>query len=315
MATGITGQTQLDDAVRTFIAEAAELAEHKSVMKALVDNRTLPNKQGRTWNEPWFTPLANASALTDGVEFDSPTQVTDDKITITPAEVGIQVLWTERANLTITENFPSIAADLMTNSIERKRDKDLFDLMDGFSTSLGGSTTTFTLGLLSAAVASLQGGRTGTTRTGALTTGDPAPTPYYCVLGPYHSHDMLMQLGGISGAPTQYTTTAMPGNFAGQTLTSDNIQYLRNAGKSLGMWRGAEIFIDGNATIASNAGKFGVFSKMALVHVQFQAIQNYLIRTNDGRAHKHTMWADYGYAERADNYGVELYLDHTAPTA
>lgn len=312
MAGAVTAQAQLDDAIRTFIAEAAELSEHKGVMKNLFDTRTLPQKQGRTWNEPWFTPIS-AAALTDGLEFDSPTQITDSKITITPGEVGVQVMWTNRADMTITENFASIAANMCTDALERKRDQDLLGLLDGFSTSLGGATTTFTAGLVSAAVALLQGGRAGSTRTGALTTGDPAPTPYYTVVHPYHGHDLLMQLGGLSGAPTQVTTGAMVGNYAGATLTSDNMAALRNAGKSLGNLRGSEIFVDGNFTITSNSIKAGCFSKMACVHVSFQGVQTYRVRSNDGRAVRHTTWIDYGYGERADNYGIELYLDTTAP--
>jgi hypothetical protein len=309
----VVTESVLGDALRVLIAESAKLGEQKDIMKGLIDNKTLPKRMGRSWKEPWFHQLANAVALVDGVEFDAPSTIGDEILSITPGEVGVQVMWTHRADLTITEAFPSIAADRMTASLARKVDVDLLGLMDGASTSLGGSTTTFTAGLVSAATSLLQSGRAGTARTGTVAGADRAPTPYYGVVHPYHAHDLLMQMGGLSGAPTAYTTTAMAGNFGGSNLSEANVKALRDAGLSLGNIRGAELFVDANLPIVSTAVKAGVFSKMFAVFVSFQGIQNYMVKSIDGRATRHTMWRDYGYGERADNYVCELHLDATAP--
>lgn len=311
MPANITSQTQLDDALTVFIADAVTLSEHTGVMKKLVDSVTLPKKSGRNWSEPWFTPVS-AVSLTDGIEFDSPVQVTDSKITITPGEVGVQIYWTNRADMTITENFASFAAKLMVDSLERKRDQDLLTLLDGFSTSLGGATVTYTAGLVSAATALLRGGRSGALRAGALPTGDMAPGPYRGVVHPYHVHDDAMQRSGLSGVPTQYGAgVPMVGNYGGQSLSEANVRAIENA--EIGRVGGATMYVDGNFTISSNSIKGGVFSQMALVHVDYQGLKQKKVETDDGRLIKHTMLIDYGTGERADNYGIELFLDCTAP--
>ena len=311
MANGVTEVTSVNDAMETFIADADFIREHKGIMKGLVDKKDLPKRKGTTWNEPYFGSIS-AQALYDGDEFDSPTEITDDKITITPGEVGVQVLWTNRMALTITEEFARIAADLCMNAIEYKIDTDLLGQLDSFSTAIGGSTTSLSAGLISAGRATLMGGRTGTKRTGARTTGEPAPLPINAVIHPFGEHDLAMQLAGVSGAPTQYTTTAIPGNFGGQSLTEYNRKNLEEA--YVAKVRGVNVYCDGNLTIASNAVKGGVFAKRAIVMVNFQGVQEYRVRTVDGRAVRHTVWVDYGFGERADNWGVELAHDATAPT-
>lgn len=314
MATGVTGQTQIDGALRTFIAEADYIREHKGVMKQLVDKKDLPKKMGRTWNEPVFRTVAAAS-LTDGVEFDSPSQVLDDLLTITPAEVGVQVLWTNRMNMTMTEDFARLAADLCTNALEYKLDVDLLTQIDSFSTALGGTTTSLTPGLISAVASALRGGRTGTTRSGARTTGEPAPTPINAVFHPHNHHDLAMNLGGLSGSganTTAWTTSAITGNYAALQANDEMVKWMREY--YVGDISGVAVHLDGNFTVASNAIKGGVFSKKAIVLVNFQGMQDYRVRTVDGRAVRHTMWIDYGYGERADNWGHEVAVDVTAPT-
>lgn len=317
MATGVTGQTQIDGALRTFIAEADYIREHKGVMKMLVDKKDLPKKMGRDWKEPTFRTIS-AAALVDGEEFDSPSQVLDDLLTITPAEVGVQVLWTNRMNMTMTEDFARLAADLCTNALEYKLDNDLLTQLDSFSTSLGGTTTTLTAGIISAAASALRGGATGTQRTGSRSTGEPAPTPFNAVFHPHNDHDLAMTLGGTAGngAATQYSTTGAVGNYAANLSHDEMVRWLKEY--YVGDIRGVAVHLDGNFTQGGSGAtlsvKGGVFSKKSIVLVNFQGMQDYRVRTVDGRAVRHTMWIDYGYGERADNWGIECQVNITSPT-
>lgn len=311
MAAGIIGQTQIANAVRTYIAEVDMFNEHGTVMRQCIDSKTLSRKQGRAWNEPYVPPVT-ATSLTDGVEFDSPTQISDAKITITPAEVGVQMLWTKRSDATSTLNMASIVAELTANAINYKEDTDLLGQLDSFSSSLGSGTSTLTVDLVGKGAALVRGGRTGTSRTGARTTGDPAPPPYFAIFHEYNRYDLASQLSGLGGAPTQVTTGAAVSNFAGQSLTEFNARFIEQ--HVVGNIHGVKCLVDNNFTISSNAIKGGVFSKKAMVHVQFAGMDSYQVTEKDGRAIRVTVTKDYGFGERADNYGVELHVDCTVPS-
>lgn len=313
MATGVTGQSQIDQMLEVFMDDVSLLSEHKGLMKNLFDRKRLERKKGRTWNEPSLS-VATAVAVTDGVAIDSPTQILDSLLTITPSRVASQILWTDRMNDTITEDFVRIAAGLMQDGLEYKLDTDLLGQLANFSTSLGGTTTTLTPGLISAAAASIRSGRVGTKRSGARTTGDVIKGQLHGVFHPFHEHDLGMLLGGVAGggAATQYTTGAMAGNFAA-VATGQPPRWLTDY--YLSDIRGVHVHLDGNYTITSNATSCGVFAEQAAVLVDFLTMDDYRFRTQDGQAVLHTYWMDYGYDERADNGGVLITLDATAPTS
>ena len=323
MATGTTAVAQLDNMRRTMIAEAQLVQEHKEVMARLVATKRLPKNMGTTYNMPYLGAITAAS-LTDGVELDSPQQITDTNVSFTPAEVGVQVLWTKRLNLVITEDFPRLAADLMMNAIEYKRDTDLLGQLDSFNGIAGAAGTAFHHGLAAAAVNAVREGRTAnvtsgsvTGRTGARTTGDP-PTgqPIRIVLHERNRYDLVVQYGGLAalvqGTGTMAAGTAM--NSVGAGGTSEYEQRWRETYFTGFQIMGAEVFVDNNLTIDSSDDiKGGVFAREAIQHITFQGVQDYQVPTQDGRAIKHTIWVDYGYGEYNDAWGRELYVDATAP--
>lgn len=322
MATGTTAVAQLDNMRRTMIAEAQLVQEHKEVMAKLVATRRLPKQQGTTYNMPYLGAITAAS-LTDGVEFDSPQQITDTNVSFTPAEVGVQVLWTKRLNLVITEDFPRLAADLMMNAIEYKRDTDLLGQLDSFAGIAGAAGTAFHHGLAAAAVNAVREGRTanvtsGTVvaRTGARTTGDP-PTgqPISIVLHERNRYDLTVQYGGLA-AVAQGTAVAVgtAQSSVGAGGTGSYEQRWRETYFTGFKIMGAEVYVDNNLTIDSSDDiKGGVFAREAIQHITFQGVQDYQVTTDDGRAVKHTIWVDYGYGEYNDAWGRELYIDCTAP--
>lgn len=322
MATGVTGVAQIDNMRRTMIAEAQLVQEHKGVMDKLVATRRLPKNMGTTYNMPYLGAIT-ATSLTDGVEFDSPQQITDTNVSFTPAEVGVQVLWTKRMNLVISEDFPRLAADLMMNAIEYKRDTDLLGQLDSFAGIAGAAGTAFHHGLAAAAVNAVREGRAATVtsgspvaRTGARTTGDP-PTgqKISIVLHERNRYDLTVQYGGLA-AVAQGTAVAV-GTAASSVGAGGTADYERR-------WRetyftgftimGAEVYVDNNLTVdGSDDIKGGVFAREAIQHITFQGVQDKLVETDDGRAFKHTIFVDYGYGEYNDSWGRELYVDATAP--
>lgn len=315
MASGVTASAQITASIGKFVAEAEFVQEHKFVMLPTLDGVRLPLKKSTTYNEPYYGAFA-ASSLTDGEEFDSPTQITDTNVTYTPAEYGVQVMWTDRMADIITENFPKIAADLMMNAIEFQRDQNLLTLLDGASQSMGSGTATMSWGTLRKAVAIIRSGRTaGSLRTGARTTGDPPPpdAPMFCALHEWQMYDLAAQFSGVSGAPTQLTTGAPEGNYFGNALSGMNETWLKGYFKTTDI-SGVHVFTDNNLPVSSNATKSGVYCKMGAVHLGFRGIKEYRTRAVDGRATRHTVWIDYGYGERVDNWIYELHVDATIPS-
>lgn len=323
MATGVTAVAQLDNMRRTFIAEAQLVQEHKGVMERLVSTKRLPKREGTTYNMPYLGAIT-ASSLTDGVLFDAPQQITDTSVPFTPAEVGVQVLWTRRLNLVITEDFPRLAADLMMNAIEYKRDTDLIGQLDSFGGIAGAAGTAVYHGLIAAGVTAVREGRTAnvtsgtvTARTGARTTGDPPVGQKISVV--FHErnrYDLSVQYGGLANV------AAGSGSMA---AASAQISVSPAGGTSYEQqWRethmtefsinGARCYVDGNFTIdGSDDIKGGIFAQQAIQHITFQGVQDYQERTSDGRAVLHTIWVDYGYGEYNDAWGRELYIDATSP--
>lgn len=317
MPTGVTGQTQIDQALPTLVENADTFREHKGLVKKLFDRKRLGRKSGRTWNEPIFA-TASAVAVTDGVAIDSPNQITDTLLTITPSRVAAQILWTDRMNDTISEDFVAAAADLIANALEYRLDTDCLTQGASFSTTRGGSTVTLTPGLISAAAAGVRSGRVGTIRTGGRTTGDPLVAGAGLIHGvfhPFHEHDLAMNLGGQAGggAATQYGAgTAMIGNYAA-VGTGQSPKWLTDY--FFDTIRGVQVHLDGNFTITSNAISAFVHTPRAEVLVDFITMGDYVFRTEDGQARLQTMWSDYGLGERADNGGCVITLDATAPTS
>lgn len=310
--------TQIDNLSQTFIAKALETREHTGVMDKLVDTKRLPNGYGSTYNEPYIGSIS-AAALTDGLEFDSPVSFTDTNVTVTTGEVGVQTLITKRTNDVVKENLMAIAGRLMSNAIAYKRDTDLLALMDGFGGSFGSGTATLVVGHITSALAMLRSGRAasgGTARTGARTTGDPAPAPYYAVIHEWQRRALAAQLSGVFAVSSDAAigTTAPSMNFTGRAGGISDYQAKWIEEHYLGTIDGCKVIIDNNLPISSSATKSGVFSKEALINLMFRNMVHKTVETDDGRAVKTTLVDDYGTGERNDIWGIELNIACVAPT-
>ena len=313
MATGVIGQSQIAQSLKVMFAEAQTFMEHKAIAKGTFDVRTLPRKMGASWNQTALPPLS-AVDLTDGELFDSPQQISDQKITITPAEVGAQLLFTKKA---FAQSFldPSMLGELLAEAIEYKRDTHLLGQYDNSGGVLGTTSTTLTVDLVAKGVAAIKAGRaigSGSARTGARTTGDPVPAPYFAMFHGYNEFDIRSQLSGLGGAPTQVTTAASVMNFAGNTINEWMAKWIQQ-GTYVGEIAGAKFLVDNNFTITSNAIKGGIYAQKARVHVEFAGLETYDVKMTDGRATLMTATADFGTGERADVWSIEVAVDASAP--
>ncbi len=285
MATTTT--TSISDVVDTVIAEARRTQMHRTVMEPLVRTYRVARGSGDRLEIPKFGAVT-ASALTEGVDMTTPQALTTSKVTITPGEVGAQIVVTDRALRTAQEDMARAAGRVLGDAIASKLDTDLLGLLDGFGTSLGSASTSLTMGHLRAAVSRLHG------------ASEPAPGPYRAVLHPYQAHDLAKDISptGTYPIPSGISQTVLENHWVARAF-------------------GVDVFQAGNLPVdtGDNSAKGGVFSKEALVLVMFQDWAVERQRDASLRAWELNVVADYGYGEYEDAWGVEMHFDAAAPTS
>jgi len=290
MAAGDTITQSLDNSLPVVVAAARQVREFEGVMPNLCDKVTLDEGTGQSWREVSMAQLT-AQEVTETTRLDNPQQMSDTLFTITPTVVGIQTLVTDRVAARISPKAYAQVGSLAQNAIERKKDEDGLTVLDGATTSFGGSSTTLTSGHISAA----------TYRISSNTT-EPGNPPYRCVLHGFQIKDIADEI------------TAGVGTYN----LSEGPTARVFAEKFQGMVAGAQIYEDGNITVSSNAAKGGVFAQEAIVIVQGRAPRTATVRREDigGGATVLYLYDEYAYGERSSgNWLFEIHSDATAPTS
>ena len=154
MATTDTGV--LTDTIRTVIEEARFTEQFKEVISNLVWRITKKIHDGTTVNLPYFGTVT-ANVLTEGVDMVNPQQMVDTNVRITPAEVGAQILITDKLQRDNQEDVIRAAGRILGDAMVTKREEDLAGQFGDGTDTMGGSGFTLTLGHLAAAWANLSG--------------------------------------------------------------------------------------------------------------------------------------------------------------
>ncbi len=232
MTVGITTTSTLGDTLPTIIEEARFTEAYKEVISKLVWRINKPLHSGLTTNLPYWGTVS-AESLTQGVDMANPTAMADTSVPFTPAEVGCQIIVTDKLVRDNQEDVIRAAGVILGNAMVAKRETDLAGQFGDGTTDLG-SNGSLTLGMLAAGQA-LLGGL-------ALTSGGPAPKPYVVIHHPY----VLLDIVDIF-TPLLATTTATYQGITGMGGLADEM--LRNylAGRILGM----NVYESGNITITS----------------------------------------------------------------
>lgn len=301
-----TTRTSVGDSVPTeFIAEVRLKSQEGGVMRNAVFHDELPPGEGNVYTTTELVRVA-ASALTEGTDLSSNTELTDTEVNITPAEIGAMVFLTDLARDQITKraNLFRLAGQILGNSIITKEDVDLLTLLDGFSVALGSAGTALTAGHVLAAAAAV---RAGGQAAGAITAGtpEPGPDPIYGVFNDNMFHNVIKNLGGLS-----LTTSGVLGP---RSALGD--QVLQRA--AIGTLGGATILMDNNiGKDSSDDAKGGVFSMMALQHVSFMGGPRIEPERNASlRGTELVVTYIKGEGEWKDNWGREMLFDAAAPTS
>lgn len=291
MASGWTNTGSLADSLPTVIDAARIVREFEAVMPKLVDRVTLPEGQGLNWDEISLAKLT-AQTVTESTILDNPQQIQDTLFSITPTQVGIQTIVTDRTKRRISKNVAARMGVLAGNAMERKKDLDGLAVLDSATTSLNGANTTLDPGTIAAAANRIVGNTT-----------ERGMPPLYTVLHSYQVkdiQDVIVSGIGTYAIPTGLTQDTFRQGFSGSLYNT-------------------ELYIDGNLPInGDDDAKGGVFAKEAIVLVQGYSPRAESKREPGfgGGSDVMFMYDEYAYGERsAGNWLYEIISDATAPTA
>jgi N4-gp56 family major capsid protein len=269
--------TTLDDLFVNIVREAIFTAQEQSLVRNLVTVYDIGADDGKAIQVPIY-PEVSASALTEGSDMSS-TAVSTSSATITAGEVGVQAVLTDLAARSSSRDIAADLGRVLGEAVAKKMDQDLIALFDGFSASLGATTTELTAAHIFNAAAQLDNAK--------------APGRKYAVLHPYQVYNLKANLTNTFANPNggDLQNEAMRNGYVGTLAGVD-------------MFESANITIDG-----SGDAKGAVFVPQALglaikwdVNIEPQ-------RDASIRGWELNATACYGVAELKDNYGIEMYFD------
>lgn len=271
-----TTTSTLDDLFVNIVAQARYTAEEQSLLRGLVTMYDIGNQKGKTVQVPKY-PAITAASLTEGTDMDS-TAVSTSSVTITVGEVGAQVLLTDLAAMG-SGNPAQELGTVLGNAIATKMDKDIIALFDGFSTSLGSTTTEMTIAYLFQAAATLRANKV----TGRLA-------------GVFHPY----QIYPVKSALTNTFANPAGGDLQNEAMRTGYV----------GTIAGIDIYESANLTVdGSGDTKGAVFAPQAIALAMKKEFTIEPQRDASNRAWELNATATYGVGELDDTFGVEMYFD------
>lgn len=294
MATGlsISSTSNLSSGQKIAIAAAMLAFEPAAPNPDLIEGERIASGH-KQWDISTYARLAQAGALTEGIDLTDTQQLVTANLSITPSEHGL--ISTPSRRLIRRQGDSSVVGTtgtMIANSLRRRQDNDVIALYDGFSKSTPGATNALDITGFRGSVAYL------------LSDNDaaygPAPMPLRAALHIEQISDVILDL-----TDTGTVTGSRPAGFGDELL--------QNWWKGNDRLYGVQIFHAGNITRdGSDDAKGAIFASAAL----------YMVMANDAdvteqedhslRAVEYGIFQEWGEGERADPHGVEIYSDAAA---
>jgi len=271
-----TTTSTLDDLFVNIVAQARFTAEEASLLRNLVTVYNIEAQAGTTIQVPKY-PAVSAADLTEGTDMSS-TTVSTSSVSIAVGEVGAQVFLTDMAAMGAGNPADELGT-VLGNSIATKMDTDVIGLFDGFSNSLGATTTELTAAYLFQAAAILRANKV----TGRLVG----------VFHPYQTYALKANLTNTFANPNggDIQNEAMRNGYVGTIAGID-------------IYESANVTVDG-----SGDAKGCVFAPEAMAIAMKRDFNIEPERDASNRGFELNATAIYGVGELDDSYGVEMYFD------
>jgi len=268
--------TTLDDLFVNIVAQARFTAEEQSLLRNLVTVYNIDAQPGVSVQVPKY-PAVSAADLTEGTDMTS-TTVSTSSVAITVAEVGAQVFLTDMAAMGAGNPADELGT-VLGNAIATKMDTDAIATFDGFSTSLGATTTELTVSYLFQAAAILRANK--------------APGRLVGVFHPYQTYALKANLTNTFANPNG-------GDLQNEAMRTGYV----------GTIAGIDIFESANVAVdGSGDSKGAVFAPEAIAIAMKRDFNLEPERDASNRGFELNATAIYGVGELDDAYGVEMYFD------
>lgn len=292
---GITTTSALEDSLATMRFGARIVTEQKGAVRDTVDRITLPKNLGNTWSEVDFAKLVASSVTENTDNIDSPEQLSDSLISITPTDSGIHILYTDRvADRVITDAASIVRSGILgMKAIMRKEDIDGIAQGRSASTDLGSAGNPLTSSLVRHSKYRISSNVTEINN------------------GPFH-----MQHHGFVLADIEDQLTAAVGTYeitSGVTADVFANSYT-SAPRTLG---GVMIHENGNMSIDSSTDSEGfVYARDGIILVEGRGIRTEVLRRPNigGGSTSVFMYYEFAWGFRSSgNWQFSLTADATAP--
>ena len=243
-----------------------------------------------------YARLADASALTEGVDLSQVEQLVTAALSVTPSEHGIIVSLSKRlVRRQGDTNVISAAGRMIANSLRRIMAKDVITLYDSFTKSIVGASVALDITYFRGANAYLM--------TDNSSGYGPAPMPLRAALHIEQISDIILDLTNTTG------TTAGNAPFAAG-LSADLVQRWWKGSDRL---YGVQVFHSGNISRDSSGDSKGaIFNADSMVIVPANEADPTEEVDNSLRVTEYGIFQEWGEGQRADSWGVEVYSDTAA---
>lgn len=281
-----TNVTTLNDLLPQIVAEAMFVASERSIMRNLVRTFEIPVGSGNSIVVPRY-PTVSATAYTGSADTEiTNSAVSTDGVTLTIGTVALRTMLSDQARYSAASNVVADIGRLFGEAIARKQDQDLAALFNGFSTTIGNTSTAVSAATIFQAVATL--------RANAVPGTDLA-----CVLHPSIAYDLKANLTN--------------------TFANPNAGILQNEAMMtgyVGMLAGVPVYETSNVLNTAGSGTDtgdgfigGVFHRQALGLAMAGGIQIESQRRASFLGDDIVGSANYAVGELYDTYGVRILGD------
>ena len=298
MATGLTlsSSSSLSDMSKIIIASAIANIEPAGPTNQLVSRYDIP-KGAKQVNIPIWG-RNNAAALTEGVDINTPQQLSVTVENITASEHGILTFVSDKLTRQNNEDILSHVGDVQGGALGRLLEDDLVVLFDSFTNSIGAQDTVLTFRQVAGAVSYL---KTDNNASYGQAPGTPNGVFHPEQIRRFVQEVTSIQAGGSSGMAAQ----PIPAGVTAEVVES----YWRGNEKIFGV----PIYQSGVlGRDANDDAKGAIFVKEAIALAMAHEVEAEQERDASLRGTEVVMVGEWGEAQIADPWGVEMYGDAVA---
>ena len=307
----------LDGSLPTIFSEFKMLRQETGVMRSTATRMDLNPHEGASKNVNNYGRVI-AFDVADGVDTVQAQSLADTTTSYTPGEVAVQVILAGSTMRRVQDpQLLERTGKMLNNAYDLKEDSDGTAQLSSFVPIMGAANDIIGPGMVTGAAARLGIGND-------RTNPEPAPGPWFTVLHPLQTHELLARIAVFTDVPTG-TTTHVPttgntndtlGAGAGSRMGED---FMRRGIGSLGTFAGTTIKTDANIAVDSTDDASGAcFSQEGLNFVS-EVEPTFAPDSSDQSmrgAVELNLWGSYVWGlYRSSNYGVELLFDASLPTS